>query len=663
MKKLFFFISLMLSISASAQFHLQDTVNLKLAEVSAIAPTKTQPVTQSRVDSFLLQNWDGTEPALTLRKLPSVTFYSDAGNGIGYTYWRLRGIDQTRINTTLNGVPLNEPEDQGAYFSNLPGFMGSVTSATLVRGVGSSSFGAAQFGGALHLENNYVDENSVTLGFGSYGTFSGRIRYGVENKNLKTWGTLNRLSTQGFRDNAWHEGYSFIGGTSIQKKGRHTFHYMIGNSQNGMAWLPSTQEDLDKNISDNPLDPDEKDNFTQGLLMYNYSQIFKNSQLSTSFWYNGLKGIYGVQTYDEGGNKADLLNFNLRGDWFGNQIVYKHYFKNVTVDAGSMIYTYSRNHFMMIEDFEAHNNIGIRNEASGFTKVQYQKNKFLAYLDVNLRYTNFNYQDNNSDFVYSRDWTFLNRKAGVNYQFHTNIQGYAFIGKAYREPTRLDMFTGDDHHVDFMGNENIVNIQPEEVLNFESGIKTSFKNFRYNINYFRMNFVNEILPIGVLSLIGQPIRLNIPQSYRYGLENEIAYLSKNTQITAAYSAIVARITEFTSYSFGPNNPQTFRDKNSILTPSYVASLSLQQRVFGNIHLTVDNISQGEMAMDNENTIYIPGFSIWSSGIIYKLNNFEVTAKAQNIFNSTWYTGGYFTSGPAYFRGFNRNFWFQVTKKF
>lgn len=179
---------ILISNIVSAQFHLQDTVKLQTTEVSAIAPQKTQPVTQSRVDSFILQQWDGTEPALTLRKLPSVTFYSDAGNGIGYTYWRLRGIDQTRINTTINGVPLNEPEDQGAYFSNLPGFMGSVTSAALVRGVGSSSFGAAQFGGALHLDNNYVDENSVTLGFGSYGTFMGKIRYAGEKANVKTWG-------------------------------------------------------------------------------------------------------------------------------------------------------------------------------------------------------------------------------------------------------------------------------------------------------------------------------------------------------------------------------------------------------------------------------------------------------------------------------------------
>lgn len=437
---------------------------------------------------------------------------------------------------------------------------------------------------------------------------------------------------------------------------------MIGNSKNGMAWLPSTNEQLAENISHNPLSPNEKDNFTQGLFIYNYSQNFKNSQLSTSFWYNGLRGIYGVMTYDDQGNESDLLNFNLHGNWLGNQLVYKYYLKDFKFDIGSMIYSYSRNHYMMIQDFEAHNNTGVRNEASAFTKAQYQKDKFLAYIDLNLRHSIFNYTDNNLDFRYSQNWTFLNRKAGIDYQFHKNIRGYAFLGKAFREPTRLDIFTGDDHHVDFAGNLNIVNVSPEEVLNFETGIKTEFKKFRYTINYFRMNFKNEILPIGQLSLIGQPIRMNIPSSYRYGVENEIAYLGKNTQFTASYSAIVARIPEFTSYSYGTGNPQSFRNKNSILTPSYTASLQLQQRIIKNLFWNLENISQGDMAMDNENTVYIPGFSIWNSGITYKLTSFEVTAKVQNIFDATWYTGGYFTSDAAFFRGFNRNFWFQVTKR-
>ena len=81
------------------------------------AEEKTPATFQNiRPDQFEQLN-TGQEPSYIISQLsPSVTVYSDAGNTQGYAYIRLRGIDQTRINMTLNGVPLNEPEDQGAYF-------------------------------------------------------------------------------------------------------------------------------------------------------------------------------------------------------------------------------------------------------------------------------------------------------------------------------------------------------------------------------------------------------------------------------------------------------------------------------------------------------------------------------------------------------------------
>src|SRR3546814_579932 len=57
---------------------------------------------------------------------PSVVVSSDAGNGVGYTGIRIRGSDNTRVNLTINGIPLNDAESQGTFLVNLPDFASSV---------------------------------------------------------------------------------------------------------------------------------------------------------------------------------------------------------------------------------------------------------------------------------------------------------------------------------------------------------------------------------------------------------------------------------------------------------------------------------------------------------------------------------------------------------
>lgn len=43
----------------------------------------------------------------------------------------MRGIDQTRINITLEGMPLNDSEDQGFYFANFLDFLNSIGNAQI----------------------------------------------------------------------------------------------------------------------------------------------------------------------------------------------------------------------------------------------------------------------------------------------------------------------------------------------------------------------------------------------------------------------------------------------------------------------------------------------------------------------------------------------------
>ena len=114
----------------------------------------------------------GQEPSYLLSETPSITVYSDAGSTQGYSYFRMRGIDQTRINISLDGVPLNEPEDQGAYFSNYPDIMNSVSKVQIQRGIGTSKNGVASYGGSVQLSSpNLHNEGYSTIGLG-YGSFN-----------------------------------------------------------------------------------------------------------------------------------------------------------------------------------------------------------------------------------------------------------------------------------------------------------------------------------------------------------------------------------------------------------------------------------------------------------------------------------------------------------
>jgi iron complex outermembrane receptor protein len=119
-------IGLILFILSTAVFSFgQDTIkesSVPSIEVVGIRASSKTPVTQKKITAQeISKSYQGQEMTYILSNTPSVNFSSDGGHAQGYTYFRMRGMDQTRVNMTLNGVPLNEPEDQGVYFSNLDG--------------------------------------------------------------------------------------------------------------------------------------------------------------------------------------------------------------------------------------------------------------------------------------------------------------------------------------------------------------------------------------------------------------------------------------------------------------------------------------------------------------------------------------------------------------
>src|ERR1019366_7532323 len=149
--------------------HVSENVVVKALRADDVAP-----VTKTDLDrpELTAKSW-GQEMPVLLQESPSVTAYSETGSGQGYAYLSLRGIGQTRVNMTFDGVPLNEPEDSAVYTADFANLTGHVASVPVQRGVGTSTVGAASFAGSVNFESldpSLSPSLDLQLGGGSFGT-------------------------------------------------------------------------------------------------------------------------------------------------------------------------------------------------------------------------------------------------------------------------------------------------------------------------------------------------------------------------------------------------------------------------------------------------------------------------------------------------------------
>ena len=148
-----------------------------------------------------------------------MTAYSESGSASNYSYMRMRGIDQTRINLTLDGIPLNEPEDEALYFSNFPDFANSIASVQVQRGVGSSTHGTASYAGSVNFESipiaGVARGGEFQLAGGAYNTLRGSAVFqsGLLPNGLAGYVRLSSQHTDGYRYNSGNRSRSaFVSG-------------------------------------------------------------------------------------------------------------------------------------------------------------------------------------------------------------------------------------------------------------------------------------------------------------------------------------------------------------------------------------------------------------------------------------------------------------------
>ncbi len=652
---------------------LNDTLIVNEVTIYSVRADKNKPVTEKTFYiNQILKNYQGQDIPFILNKYnPSIMVYSDGGNYNGYQYFRLRGIDQTRINMTLNSVPLNEPEDQGAYFSNYPDYTKNISSMQVQRGIGLSSNGVASYGGSINFESVDLQKPTgadINIGYGSFNTK--RFSLGINSKitdKIYLYGRYSKVSSDGYRNNSSTNGQTFFySGGYYAKKDIIKVTGFFGESKNGMAYLASSVDDINRNRRHNPLSPNENDDFKQSHIQVQHTrELNDNFKLTNTGYYTYLLGSYDVAF------SPDMLYFKLNSNFYGLISNLSYNKKNLDINLGVHVNNYDRTHKMAIKpnvNENLYSNTGKKNEQSAFLKLSYTMGKFIPYVDLQVRNVNFTYVPDpsyNLEFT-SINWLFFNPKAGLSYKKNEFITFYTCIGQTHREPTRNDMFGGADdidaNNYDVVS--NFSRVSPETVINFEIGTKYNYKNLSVNLNYFEMQFKNEIAAIGQISYIGLPLRKNVASSYRRGLEADFKYgITSKIKVWGNGTFMIAKINEYTS----DYDSTTYQSVNPLLTPNFIANLGIDYKLSQYFELNVDMkyISSSYLDNTNNDNLKLPEYAVFNFGATMHLKyQFDVTANVNNVFDTQYYSSGYAqASSPYYFVAPTRNFFVTLNKKF
>lgn len=597
----------------------------------SITPNTFQNITKREIDEKSI----GQEPSFLLSSTPSVTNYSDAGSGNGYSYFRMRGIDQTRINITLDGVPLNEPEDQGTYFSNYPDLFNSISSIQIQRGVGTSKNGVSSYGGSIQLFSpNSSDSSYTSLGL-SYGSFNSLRVFGEYNSGLKKnksfYARLTQVYSDGYKYHSSNNSQSaFLSGTLTHKRSFFKINALFGQQKNQLAWIGVDDSliSIDRRTNANST---ENDVFLQSLIsIHNTFTFSKNSKIQSSVYHTFLKGNYdfdlnnflGLSSTDELYNYAFLSNL---AGFYSNYLFNR---KNLNWISGIHVNHYERSHTGSERSLgKLYENKGLKNEFSSFSKLEYNSKLFVYFVDIQFRHTDFDYKGN-AKFE-KLNWNFLNPKAGVTFKMNSRSNIFLSLGKTSREPTRNDLFYGnDDLPADSLGNGILKFTDPEEVIDFELGYRIQLKKFELNANLYYMDFKNEIVLDGKFGPNGIALTNKVDNSYRTGFE-----LNLNYKLNSFFTIITN-----SSLNFSEVTQQSERFV-PILTPCYIINQEVQFNL-KKLILSTSIRYQSKSFIDYANTESVNEYVLLNARISYSYKRINFSAFINNILNSKYINQAY-----------------------
>ncbi|MBV6440150.1 MAG: Vitamin B12 transporter BtuB [Saprospiraceae bacterium] len=684
-----------------SQKTLPDSVALQTVVIQATRADAKNPIPHTNIsDAKIAQMYHAQDVPFLLTGVPSLVETSDAGTGVGYTGLRIRGSDPTRVNVTINGVPLNDAESQGVFWVDLPDLAASAAEIQVQRGVGTSTNGAGAFGATVNLDLSKVEPDPFAEWTGSMGSFdtrklSARFGTGLIRGKLAFGGRFSKINSNGYIDRASADLRSLhFSGAYIDERQSLQMHWLDGHTLTYQAWngVPAQYIDDDKwrtfntagtERAGSPYE-DEVDDYTQRHLLLHYKRLLPhglslqlNGHYTRGFgFYEQYKAgeafsDYGMPDLAVGDTvvaETDLVRRRwLDNDFYGGTFALRWQPPvNLPWMSGAPVFTlggaasrYEGGHFGEViwaqwaavpKDFRYYDNDADKRDANAFFKLEMGFAKgFSTFLDLQVRrvrYSFLGYDNDLNNVTQTASLTFFNPKIGATYSISRNWKTYGFFGVGNREPNRDD----------YTQSSPSSRPRPERLFDFEGGLKTGGTAWNAMLNFFHMQYRDQLAPDGRLNDVGAYIRTNVPDSYRAGMELEVSgrvgarwMLSGNASLsrnkirqfaeyrdnwdTGEQEVIVHRNTDL---AFSPNATARGEATYYVLQKSrHVLALSLSGKYVGQQYL--DNTSSGNTVLSD--------FFFSDARLNYDLNDIvgekiSLVFSINNLFDARYASNGW-----------------------
>ncbi|MEA2327725.1 MAG: iron complex outerrane recepter protein [Thermoanaerobaculia bacterium] len=631
------------AMNAATDSDIVITLRPGLAEsivVSGIRAEAKTPVTKSDVDrSTIERDYYGQDIPLLLRDTPSIDTYAEAGvGGSGYSYITLRGISPTRINFTLDGVPLADSEDMTTYFADFPDLARSLQSIQVQRGVGTSTVGSPSFGGSINLESiapSQDQSTSAEIGFGSFGSKTATVGYqsGALPGGYAFYTRLSADQSSGFRESSGYRARNlFVSASKQSEDSQLRLTGFTAHEWTQQSFLAVDSDTLLQNLRANPFGPKDRDSFGYDLAQLQYLRALSQStSMTASAYYQRGYGWYRL------GNDR----YGLDGLLLGSLITLSTTHGLWTANYGLHVNDFRREHTLdEVGGARAYFNYGTKSEANAFAKFSYDASRWHLYSDTQLRTADFHYHgDVPIDPI---RWTFFNPKLGARYDLSSTTGVYASAGLSTREPARSDLFGGEDNaSVSY----DLHAVRPERLLDFESGWDYRGASGSVHANVYAMEFRNEIASTGELSAIGALLRRNVDRSYRRGIEVEYSWQAA-TRVRLRGNANLSRnrIHTWTQFydvydaagNLTGSEPITFHDVSPVLTPSLIVNQTIElspssKTTFG---LTARHVGRSYLDNTNNHSFVAPAFTTFEmTGAFAIRHDMSIRVQINNLLNN------------------------------
>ena len=710
MKRIFLTLAVAtLSLGARAQELSPDSISfsdeIQKIEVVATRATQSTPVayTNIRKDEIARNNYGLDIPSL-LALTPSMIATNETGIGIGGTSIRLRGTDATRLNVTINGVPLNNPDSHSTYWYDTPDVISAVGDVQVQRGAGTSTNGTGAFGGAVSMTTAALQTEfggDASLSYGSYNTNKQAVHIGsgLMGGHWMVDARLTHIGSDGYIDRGMTDLKSYmLQGAYYGDRTTVKLLSFGGKAKTYLTYTGVTKEEMELygrryhtegqyETSHGPFvladgtHVDYYDDQTDNYLQINNQLIISHRlsdkwQLSATGFYTYGYGYY--KQYKDARTLLEYTNMGIGDPSVEADMIRRKIMRNHTTGVnGSFAYTteklslllggsysyYTCPHWGDLEWVDGYGKEQIagrwydndvnKQDANLFVKAMWKPTQGLSlFADLQYRYVDYRAWGVNDNYDWNtmqmqpinvdKQYNFFNPRVGVNYAFKERHKLFASFAIAQKEPTRSD-FTDR-----YMFAKDQTQPKSELLCDYELGYDYTSPVVSLAANLYYMKYRNQLIPTGMVNDSSDALNVNVPDSYRLGVELTAA-VRPTRWFTLGGSATFSRnkILDYVDMlADSPTYGENLGDMTIAYSPSVIASAYLDFHIGGfEAVMRTQHVGKQYFTNNEVEALTLDAYTVTNLDLGYRFKshsakNVRLGVAVYNLFNKEYCSNGY-----------------------